>query len=176
MPAQLELILGGVRSGKSRLAERRAVESQKNKIYIATATGDDEEMARRIKQHQMRRQKGQDWRLHEEPIHLADALLQCSDDSSCLLVDCLTLWLSNCLHAKCWEQERLALFSKLPDLSGRVIFVSNEVGLGVVPMGAISREFVDESGLLHQELAHCCQRVTFTVSGMPFELTAAPDV
>ena len=173
MSAQLELILGGARSGKSRLAEQRTIESGFLKAYIATATGDDEEMITRIAQHQARRKttEGQSpWRLQEESIKLADALHKISNSKTCILVDCLTLWLSNCLHAQCWEHERSEFFSVIPELSGRIILVSNEVGLGVVPLGKISREFVDASGLLHQELAEYCQRVTFTVSGMSIDL------
>ncbi len=171
--AQIELILGGARSGKSRLAEQRAVESGMNVVYVATATGDDDEMIARIEQHKRRRDKisgDRRWSLIEQPVHLAEALQSIHGNDTCVLVDCLTLWLSNCLQSQCWELQRSELFSVLPKLSGKIIFVSNEVGLGIVPLGSITRKFVDESGLLHQELANCCDSVTLTVAGMPLEL------
>ena len=173
MSAQLELILGGARSGKSRLAEQRTCDSGLKKIYIATATGDDEEMEARIEHHRQRRQANsgdQPWILIEEPVQLANALQTHNNSKACLLVDCLTLWVSNCLHANCWEQERRALLSILPALSGRIIFVSNEVGWGIVPLGELSRQFVDATGLLHQELASHCQRVTLITAGIPMDL------
>jgi len=173
MPARLELILGGARSGKSRLAEQRGNESSMKKIYIATAIAQDKEMAERIGLHQKRRglaSKDAPWQLVEEPLHLADVLRSVHSVDSCILVDCLTLWLSNCLLAECWESEREQFFAALQQASGRIIFVSNEVGLGVVPMGQITRAFVDSSGLLHQQLASHCDRVTMTVAGMGIEL------
>lgn len=173
MSARLELILGGARSGKSLLAERRSLECGLNKVYVATATGEDEEMAARIERHRRRRQEtcgGGQWNLVEEPVHLAQALQSVHANDACVLVDCLTLWVSNCLHRQCWQLERSAFLSVLPNLSGRVIFVSNEVGLGIVPLGEVTRQFVDASGLLHQELSERCQRVTLTVAGMSVEL------
>ena len=175
MAAQLELILGGARSGKSRLAEQRVLDSDMNKIYVATATADDDEMAARIEQHRQRRQEsagGEDWRLIEEPVHLSEALHSVHDPGSCILVDCLTLWVSNCLHKDCWLSEYDKLFTYLPNSKGRIIFVSNEVGSGIVPMGELTRQFVDISGQLHQELAANCQRVTLTVAGLSVELKA----
>jgi len=173
---QLELILGGDRSGKSRCAEKRVMESGMSRVYIATATVEDNEMAKRVRAHQRRRDtaKGDDrWKLIEEPIDLARTLRLAHDANTFILVDCLTLWLSNCLYAKCWKSQRAAFFALLPELTGRTVFVSNEVGLGVVPMGQISREFVDSSGLLHQELSRHCQRVTLMIAGMPMELESA---
>ncbi len=173
MPARFELILGGARSGKSRLAEKRALDSQLKKVYVATATPDDEEMAARIQRHRQQRDEAtgiDKWQVTEEPIHLAKALESVHGDNTCTLVDCLTLWISNCLHLECWEQERDHFFSVLPKLTGTIIFVSNEVSMGIVPMGKITRDFVDASGLLHQELTEYCQRVTLTVSGIPVDL------
>jgi adenosylcobinamide kinase/adenosylcobinamide-phosphate guanylyltransferase len=86
------------------------------------------------------------------------------------VVDCLTLWLCNCLHRGCWPQQRENLLACLPQLPGQVILVSNETGLGVVPMGQLSREFVDQSGFLHQQLATLCSRVTLCVAGLPLTL------
>lgn len=163
-----QLILGGARSGKSRLAEQRACASGKRLLYVATAEAGDGEMVERIRQHQVRRQS--DWLLLEEPIKLAQVLSKNSSDNTCILVDCLTLWLSNCLHRACWEVESQALLTQLPELPGEIIFVSNETGMGVVPMGGLSREFVDQSGFFHQQLAQLCHRVTLTVAGLPAEL------
>jgi adenosylcobinamide kinase/adenosylcobinamide-phosphate guanylyltransferase len=168
-----ELILGGARSGKSTLAEQRALGSGLERMYIATATGDDEEMSARINHHQQRRDAG--WELIEAPLHLAETLLRHHAMKRCIVVDCLTLWLSNCLHHDCWEQQQHALFAALPQLSGHIVLVSNETGLGVVPMGEISRRFVDAAGFLHQRLATLCQQVTLTVAGLPMTLKSRQE-
>jgi len=168
-----ELILGGTRSGKSALAERLATESGLQVVYIATATAGDQEMAKRIELHQQ--QRPQDWQLIEEPIHLTETLQQQAAADRILLVDCLTLWLSNLLMESAdIEQHREALLQLLPNLPGRLIMVSNEVGLGIVPMGEISRRFQDESGILHQALAQRCERVILTVAGLPHLLKGPP--
>lgn len=166
--ANLELVLGGARSGKSRLAQRRAEEDGRALVYIATATAGDDEMSQRIARHKQDRDAH--WSLVEEPLLLAEAIQNQDTPERCLLVDCLTLWLSNCLHAACWEAQRDALFEVLPGLQGRIIFVSNETGMGIVPMGEISRRFVDESGFLHQQLAQLAQRVTLVTASLPLEL------
>ncbi len=173
MTAQLELILGGARSGKSRLAEQRVLDSGMKKVCIVTATAEDQEMAARIEQHRQRREKsagGEAWHLIEEPIHLSSALQTAQESDACILVDCLTLWVSNCLFKQRWTSERDAFLTVLPDLRGRIIFVSNEVGSGIVPLGEVTRQFVDAAGELHQDLAERCRRVTLTVAGMSIEL------
>ncbi|MCB1703748.1 MAG: bifunctional adenosylcobinamide kinase/adenosylcobinamide-phosphate guanylyltransferase [Halioglobus sp.] len=169
-----ELILGGARSGKSALAEQRAQDSGLECVYVATATAGDGEMRARIAHHRQRRDSS--WALVEEPVSLADALLQQQGSERCILVDCLTLWLSNCLHQQCWPRERARLLEVLPTLSGHIILVSNETGLGVVPMGELSRQFVDEAGFLHQRLAALCQQVTLTVAGLPLSLKSPREV
>ncbi len=171
----IELILGGARSGKSELAERRAAATGLEVVYIATATAGDDEMQARIARH--RQDRPAHWALVEEPRALADALRCAASAERCLLVDCLTLWLSNCLFAEpaCWQQERKALLETLVQLPGEVILVSNETGLGVVPLGRISREFVDESGWLHQAVAALADRVTLTVAGLPMTLKDVAD-
>ncbi len=174
MNGQYQLILGGARSGKSRLAEQRAVASGKQLLYVATATAGDNEMAERIKRHQARRKE--DWALVEETLKLATVLAENQSAGRCILVDCLTLWISNCLHQGCWEDESNALLEQLPQWSGRIIFVSNETGMGVVPMGELTRQFVDESGFFHQQLAQLCQRVTLSVAGLPLELKDQPNL
>ncbi|MBS4099272.1 MAG: bifunctional adenosylcobinamide kinase/adenosylcobinamide-phosphate guanylyltransferase [Sulfuricella sp.] len=170
-----ELILGGVRSGKSRLAEQRAVASGLPVTLIATATADDEEMRRRILIHQQNRPAS--WRLVEEPRALAAALREYAHPEHCLVVDCLTLWLTNLLCANdeaTLQAERDALLATLPDLPGQIILVSNETGMGIVPSGELTRRFCDEAGRLHQELAQRCERVIFTVAGLPHILKGAP--
>lgn len=166
-----ELILGGVRSGKSRLAEQRAQASGLQVVYVATATVGDDEMRRRIALHQAGRPAN--WLLAEEPIALAQCLRQWASPERCLIVDCLTLWLTNNLlqdDAALWVTQRDALLEALPHLPGRVIFVSNETGLGIVPLGELSRRFCDEAGLLHQQLAARCGTVIFTAAGLPLFL------
>lgn len=167
----IELILGGARSGKSRLAEQKAQDSGLEVIYIATATAEDEEMEDRIDHH--RRQRPEHWQLVEEPIALAEVLKVHARPDRCLLVDCLTLWVTNLLcHAEqeLFLKERQALLECLDALEGHVILVSNEVGMGIVPMGELSRRFCDESGRLHQELASQAEKVTLTVAGLPHVL------
>ncbi|MCL5043451.1 MAG: bifunctional adenosylcobinamide kinase/adenosylcobinamide-phosphate guanylyltransferase [Gammaproteobacteria bacterium] len=170
-----ELILGGARSGKSRHAEMLARATGLPVVYIATAQALDDEMAARIDQH--RAQRPADWTLVEEPLALAAALQREAAVGRCLLVDCLTLWLSNLLlvdEPGRLEQETSALLTLLPALPGQVILVSNETGLGVVPMGELSRRYVDAAGHLHQALAAHCQRVTFCVAGLPQLLKGGP--
>jgi adenosylcobinamide kinase/adenosylcobinamide-phosphate guanylyltransferase len=165
------LILGGARSGKSALAERLALASAGAVVYIATAQARDGEMAERIAHHRARRPA--DWACVEEPLALADVLRQHARADRCVLVDCLTLWLSNLLgaaDASCFERERAALLDTLPQLPGEILLVSNEVGMGVVPLGELSRRFVDEAGRLHQALAAVCDRVIFVAAGLPLTL------
>jgi len=174
MANQLQLILGGARSGKSRIAEQRVADTGLQKIYLATATAGDGEMSERIKKHQADRDDH--WLLLEEPVLLADTLRQYSAADNCILVDCLTLWLSNCLHHQCWAEQQQALLGCLDQLPGTVIFVTNEVGQGIVPMGELTRQFVDEAGFLHQRLAAICDRVTLVVAGLAQELKVSPPV
>ncbi|HUA81726.1 MAG TPA: bifunctional adenosylcobinamide kinase/adenosylcobinamide-phosphate guanylyltransferase [Dyella sp.] len=165
------LILGGARSGKSALAERLASDGGHDVVYIATAQAGDAEMAARIAHHRERRPR--QWHCVEEPLHLADALREHARDDRCILVDCLTLWLSNLLSdadPSCFERERERLLQALPSLPGGLLMVSNEVGLGIVPMGELTRRFVDEAGRLHQSLAAISERVVFVAAGLPLLL------
>jgi adenosylcobinamide kinase / adenosylcobinamide-phosphate guanylyltransferase len=165
------LILGGVRSGKSRLAERLARESDLPVTYLATALAGDQEMATRIEQH--RANRPDTWQLVEEPYRLAEALSRHARPDCCVLVECLTLWLTNLLLADDpgrFDEEREALLRTLPELPGTLILVGNETNMGVIPMGELSRRFCDESGRLHQELAERCERVLLTVAGLPMTL------
>ena len=162
------LILGGARSGKSSYAQQLAEHSKQDVIYVATATAGDEEMRLRIQKHQQ--QRPAHWRLIEEQIHLADSLLQHDAVDRVILVDCLTLWLSNLLgqnNQQLLNDECEKLFDVMPALQSTLIMVSNEVGQGIVPINELARRFVDETGWLHQRLAGMCDKVTFMVAGLP---------
>ena len=178
-----ELIIGGARSGKSTLAEKRALESGLQVIYVATAQALDGEMKHRIALHQARRPAT--WGLVESPLDLAATLQRHAAPGVCLLVDCLTLWLTNVLFAgdaarqaedgqpvdcAVFRNEVQALVDVLPQLPGRIIIVSNEVGWGVVPMAAVSRLFADEQGRLNQRVAAVCEKVTLVAAGLPLAL------
>jgi adenosylcobinamide kinase/adenosylcobinamide-phosphate guanylyltransferase len=167
----LQLILGGARSGKSRLAEKLASDSGLDVIYIATSQPLDGEMNQRVALHRQRRPA--EWGLIEEPVELARVLRENAGEGRCLLVDCLTLWLTNLLmldDPQRLAEEREALLDGLAELPGDIIFVSNETGLGVVPLGELTRRYVDEAGWLHQALAERSHRVVFTVAGLPMIL------
>jgi len=170
----LELILGGARSGKSRFAERLAADSGLAVTYIATSQPLDGEMTERIAHHRERRPAH--WTLVEEPLQLARLLREQAAANRCLLVDCLTLWLTNLLmldDAARVAEERDALLECLDGLPGRILLVSNETGLGVVPLGELTRRYVDEAGWVHQAVAERAQRVTFMVAGLPMTLKNA---
>lgn len=168
-----ELILGGARSGKSAFAEQLALQSGMAVTYIATAEVGDGEMAERIAHHRANRPA--QWQVVEEPVQLAQVMAEHASPQHCLIVDCLTLWLSNLLtnepiDEKRFAGERAALLELLPQLPGHILLVSNEVGLGIIPLGAVTRRFCDESGRLHQALAAACDRVTFVTAGLPMTL------
>jgi len=165
------LILGGVRSGKSRLAERLARESGRPVTYIATATAGDAEMTERIAAHRARRPA--DWAVIETPLALAAALQAHARADGCLIIDCLTLWLTNLLlvdDAAALGRERQALLDALGDLPGDILLVGNETGMGIVPLGELTRRYCDAAGWLHQDIAAHCDRVLLTVAGLPLAL------
>ncbi|MBX9893969.1 MAG: bifunctional adenosylcobinamide kinase/adenosylcobinamide-phosphate guanylyltransferase [Nitrosomonas sp.] len=172
----LMLILGGVKSGKSRLAERIAADSGFPVTYIATAAAGDDEMRERITRH--RQHRPAHWQVIEEPLKLAAMLNRYAGYSSqCLLVDCLTLWLTNLLvhdDQSLLASERKALFDILPHVTGKLILVSNETNMGITPLGELSRRYCDEAGLLHQDLAAICDQVILTVAGLPLVLKGNP--
>ncbi|MEJ6475101.1 bifunctional adenosylcobinamide kinase/adenosylcobinamide-phosphate guanylyltransferase [Pseudoalteromonas piscicida] len=170
--AQIHLILGGARSGKSRFAEQCATglleQGQvKQLYYVATAKAQDSEMQSRIFAHQANRDRR--WQLIEESWHI-DKLISEANEQALLLVDCLTLWLSHglCEQGKAAAIDKKAqLLSALENTKATVILVSNEVGHGIVPLGELSRDFVDESGWLHQDIARLADRVDFIIAGLP---------
>jgi adenosylcobinamide kinase / adenosylcobinamide-phosphate guanylyltransferase len=163
-----ELILGGVRSGKSRLAEQHAAASGLEVVYVATAQVRDAEMQQRITHHRAHRPGH--WQVIEAGHDLAQVLQQQAGAGRCVLVDCLTLWLTQLLCDLSEAELRRevdALLKALPGLPGQIILVSNETNMGVVPMGELSRRYCDEAGRLHQQLGALCERVILTVAGMP---------
>ncbi|WP_348760822.1 bifunctional adenosylcobinamide kinase/adenosylcobinamide-phosphate guanylyltransferase [uncultured Salinisphaera sp.] len=172
--ADHHLILGGTRSGKSGYAERCGLAADARRhVYIATGEAHDAAMAERIARH--RADRDPRWHTVEAPLALAAALQAESGPDTVVLVDCLTLWLSNALAAECWPSERDALLAALAECKARVLLVSNEVGSGIVPLGELSRTFADEAGRLHQALADICRRVDLVVAGLPLNLkTSTP--
>ncbi len=169
----LTLILGGARSGKSRHAQHLAQASGLPVTLIATAEARDAEMVARIARHRAERPAG--WSTREQPLHLAAALQQAAGVGQCVLVDCLTLWLLNLLEAgeSIFAEERAALLNTLPTLRGDIVLVSNEIGLGVIPLGELSRRFVDEAGWLNQAIAALADNVTFIAAGLSLPLKSA---
>ncbi len=167
------LVLGGTRSGKSRYAEGLILAASEAGLYIATAAAGDGEMAERIARHRARR--GSAWTTLEEPLALAAVLRREARPNRPILVDCLTLWLSNLMHAGCDIDGAAAeLAVVLAGLPGPVVLVSNEVGLGIVPDNALARAFRDHAGRLHQQLAELAAPVVFMVAGLPLIVKPAP--
>lgn len=166
--ARVTLVLGGARSGKSRYAETLVREAGGG-VYLATAQALDGEMAARIARH--RADRGQGWTTIEEPLELAAALERGAQAGHPILVDCLTLWLSNLMGAgRAVEAETARLLTALKSLAVPVVFVSNEVGLGIVPDNALARAFRDEAGRLNQAVAAAANRVVFLAAGLPLVL------
>ncbi|MGI2129232.1 bifunctional adenosylcobinamide kinase/adenosylcobinamide-phosphate guanylyltransferase [Shewanella oncorhynchi] len=209
----IHLVLGGARSGKSRYGEalvRQYTALGFDACYVATAQALDDEMATRIAKHQAgRSDDGIEWQLFEESLALTALLKQLAKPGRVILVDCLTLWLTNQLlasnvniddepaptewnatdfatstfavstsatstsddkaHAS-WQAEKTAFVDSLVDLEGVVILISNEVGSGIVPLGELSRQFVDEAGWLNQAVANLADNVTLVVAGLPLAL------
>lgn len=163
------LILGGARSGKSRFAEEQAQATRGRRIYIATAEALDDEMTQRIAHH--RQQRGDDWELVECPLALADAITANAAPDVVILVDCLTLWLSNLMMAEAdITDECTQLACAVSAAPGTVLLVSNEVGQGIVPDNALARRFRDDAGRLNQAIARAVDTVWFVTAGIPTRL------
>ena len=164
----LTLVLGGARSGKSRHAEALIEAYPAPWSYIATAQAHDEEMRERIAMHRSRRPAG--WETFDAPLALAEAIAG-EPAGRPILVDCLTLWLTNLILAeRDTEAAREALLAACGCVSGPLVLVGNEVGLGIVPENALARRFRDEAGRLHQALAVRAGRVVFMVAGLPMQV------
>jgi adenosylcobinamide kinase/adenosylcobinamide-phosphate guanylyltransferase len=162
------LITGGARSGKSAIAEARALSFAPRAIYIATAEAGDAEMAARIEAHQKRR--GKEWQTRAEPLDLTGALAA-TDGQGPRLVDCLTLWLTNLmLGGHDWQAAGRELVAALCAQADPVVIVTNEVGGGIVPENALAREFRDAAGILNQRVAAVADEVILAVVGLPLKL------
>ena len=165
----LTLVLGGARSGKSRFAEALVTDSGLAPVYVATGRALDDEMTFRISQHKARR--GLAWTTVEEPVDLVGALQRHARADRAILVDCLTLWLTNLMmDERVIETEIEALTSSLEALPGKVIAVSNEVGLGIVPENKMARAFRDHAGILHQKIGSIADHVYFLAAGLPLKM------
>jgi adenosylcobinamide kinase / adenosylcobinamide-phosphate guanylyltransferase len=163
------LVLGGARSGKSRLAEGLA---HGERHYIATAQAFDDEMTDRIAKHKL--QRGQNWTTHEQQFDLTPKLVELDQTGRFILVDCVTLWLSNLILAeRDWQGPAAALCDVLQGMAARVVLVSNEVGLGIVPDNKLGRQFRDAQGILNQRLAAVADNVVFVAAGLPLVLKGA---
>ncbi|WP_312419402.1 bifunctional adenosylcobinamide kinase/adenosylcobinamide-phosphate guanylyltransferase [Shinella sp.] len=163
------LVLGGARSGKSAFAERLVVETGLSRHYIATGRAWDDEMRERIARH--REDRGDGWETHEEPLALAVRIADVARADRAVLVDCLTLWLTNLmLEERDIAEEFAGLLSAIKGAPGRLIFVSNEVGLGIVPENRMARDFRDHAGRLHQQVAALVPEVYFVAAGLPLKM------
>ena len=195
LPNTTTLILGGARSGKSGYAEKLAINSGKERIYIATAKVLDDEMKQRVSRHKKDRASSA-WTTVEEPLALAKSLKKWAKPDSIILVDCLTMWITNLLSEEEIKEETneeahpptftssksggvcLARLHKeveellvcINTLPCDVIFVSNEVSMGIIPMGELTRQYVDEAGRLHQQLAQQVENVILMVAGLPHKI------
>ena len=168
--ARVSLILGGARSGKS--ARALALACRPRRVFVATAEALDDEMTARIEKH--RAERGAEWELVEEPLELCRAL-NAVPAEAVAVVDCLTLWLSNLMHhGRDPEEEGERLVAALGRTVARVVIVSNEVGLGLVPGDALSRAFRDEQGRLNRRVAEVADHVEFVAAGLPLTLKGAP--
>jgi adenosylcobinamide kinase / adenosylcobinamide-phosphate guanylyltransferase len=175
------LLIGAARSGKSSLAQRWADERCAQVCTLVSGVAGDAEMTARIAAH--RRDRPPHWRVREEPVHLSAAVREESARGEVLLlIDCLTLWISNCLwpagrdfaadgaDEPTWRRERAALLAALAACPGEVILVSNEVGAGIVPTSPVARLFQDEQGRLNQDVAASCDEVFVVIAGLPLRL------
>lgn len=163
------LVLGGARSGKSSFAEQACRNHRRGCVYLATAEIRDDEMAERVRRHRERRDDL--WRNVEAPLDIGPTLVVETEQGAAVLVDCLTLWLSNLMHAgRDPDAETAELIKALGQCGGPVLFVSNEVGLGIVPDNALARAFRDHAGRMNQRLAAVADDVFFVAAGLPMKL------
>lgn len=166
------LVLGGARSGKSTYALQRAQAWRGSLMYMATAEGKDEEMRTRIAQHQAQRRSSR-WTTIEEPIEVVWQLKEIDDRIGVVVLDCVTLWVSNALlsgQRDELESQVAELVEEIPLFSFHFLAVSNEVGLGLVPDNALGREYRDLLGSVNQQLAKACQEVVFMAAGLSLKM------
>jgi len=163
------LVLGGARSGKSGYAEAITVAHPRGCVYVATAGIGDAEMAERVRRHRARREAH--WRTVEAPLEIGAAIVAETEQGAAVLVDCLTLWLSNLMAAnRDPARETEDLIRALGQAGGPVVFVANEVGLGIVPDNALARAFRDHAGRMNQRIAEIANSVVFVAAGLPLRL------
>jgi adenosylcobinamide kinase/adenosylcobinamide-phosphate guanylyltransferase len=168
-PSGAVLVLGGARSGKSAFAERLVIETGLSRHYIATGRAWDDEMRERIARH--RDDRGDGWQTHEEPVDLVARLEALDDEANVILVDCLTLWVTNLMmEERDMADEFARLTAHLPRARAKLVLVSNEVGLGIVPENKMARDFRDYSGRLHQAVAASAAQVYFIAAGLPLKM------
>lgn len=168
---QLELVLGGARSGKTGYALDIAKGFGDAVTWIATAEAYDDEMLDRINNHKAERPAS--WKTIESPLKLSSAILESTETNRCVVVDCLTLWVSNWLckdEEQAFIKERESFMNTLMNCPGKVVLVSNEVGWGIVPENSLSRRFRDTVGRLHQDIAKIAAAVTLVVAGIPMHI------
>ena len=173
----ISLILGGARSGKTGFALEYATRLGSQRVYIATAQALDGEMERRIKEHQ--RNRSSDWKTIEEPLRLSTVLGSLERETDVVVIDCLTLWLSNLMTKMEGDEKQIRdemdlLVTSVSSPSIPIIIISNEVGLGIVPADGMSRLFRDLSGFLHQQLAELATEVYLMVAGIPMKIKGVP--
>jgi adenosylcobinamide kinase/adenosylcobinamide-phosphate guanylyltransferase len=163
------LVLGGARSGKSAFAEQLVAGTGRTRHYVATGRAWDEEMRERIARHRLDR--GEGWETHEEPIELVRQLELLNDPANVILVDCLTLWVTNLMmEERVMAEEFARLAAYLPKMSAKLVIVSNEVGMGIVPENRMARDFRDHAGRLHQAVAASATEVYFVAAGLPLKM------
>ena len=164
------LVLGGARSGKSSFAEQLVLSDGRKAHYIATGRAWDDEMVERIGHHRDRR--GDVWTTHEEPLALSDVLQRLDDPANVILVDCLTLWVTNLMMEEECDVEAaiVPLVAHAAHARAKIVFVSNEVGLGIVPENRMARKFRDHAGRLHQQIAAAAREVYFIAAGLPLKM------
>jgi adenosylcobinamide kinase/adenosylcobinamide-phosphate guanylyltransferase len=162
-------VLGGARSGKSRFAEQLITDCGLERHYVATGRAWDQEMRDRIEQH--RTDRGDLWTTHEEPLDLVGCLSSIDGENRAILLDCLTLWVTNLMmEERNMAAEFAALKTFLSEARARIVLVSNEVGLGIVPENRMARDFRDHAGRLHQMIAASAAEVYFVAAGLPLKL------
>jgi len=171
---KITFVIGGARCGKSSFALKKASKIQGQKVYMATAEALDEEMKERIAKHKKERKA--DWDTYEEPLRIADALSDLKSRYSVVIIDCLTIWLSNliCNNLACNKEIddliNVLLNSKLKTQNSKLFLVSNEVGMGIVPENELARRFRDMAGFLNQKVAEAADEVYLVTAGIPLKI------
>jgi len=171
MHKKIIFITGGARSGKSTYALKDASTVSGNKAYFATAEALDEEMRDRIENH--KKQRGKDWYTYEEPLRIAEVIQETDGKYTAIVIDCLTLWLSNIMHSRLIINQEIAKLIetlRTTDHTSHIYLVSNEVGMGIVPENEMARRFRDMAGILNQKVAEISDEVYLLVAGIPMKI------